>query len=207
MGTKYQHLSASERDRISFWKGQGLSIRQIASRLGRSPATLSRELHRNSAPHYRNCYLARRAQRRAEQRWGSRHRKPRLKSPALRQYVRQQLQVGWSPELIAGRLSGQTQRERISHEAIYQWIYTEARELIGNLARSHRRRRRRGYSRKHRKAHIPGRVSIRKRPGTPGPTSASQCTAGRKARSRIASDLSAAGIPKAQTSRASPFVR
>ena len=164
MSTKYQHLSKSERDRISFWKGQGVSMREMARRLSRSPATLSRELRRNNAPLYRNCYLAHRAQGRAEQRWQSRHRRSRLKSPALRHYVRQQLQAGWSPELIAGRLSGQSHRERISHEAIYQWIYAEARELIGTLARSHRRRLRRGYSRKHRKAHIPGRVSIQKRP-------------------------------------------
>jgi IS30 family transposase len=164
MGAKYRHLSKSERDRISFWKGQGLSLRQMAKRLGRSPATLSRELRRNSAPLYRNAYLAHRAQGRAEERWRSHHRKLRLKSPSLRQYVRQQLQAGWSPELIAGRLSGQTRRQRISHEAIYQWIYAEARELISTLARSHRRRLRRGYSRKHRKAHIHGRISIQQRP-------------------------------------------
>lgn len=78
--------------------------------------------------------------------------------------MRQRLQAGWSPELIAGRLSGQARRARISHEAIYQWIYSEARELIATLARSHRRRLRRGYSRKHRKPHIPGRISIQQRP-------------------------------------------
>src|SRR5262249_1419597 len=152
-----KHLSQSERDRIAVWRGQGQSLRHMAKRLGRSPATLSRELRRNSAPLYRNCYLAQRAQSRADRRWRIQHRKERLKSVALRSYVRQRLKAGWSPELIAGRLSRQARYPRISHEAIYQWIYREARELIGTLARSHRRRLRRGYSRKHRKQHIPQR--------------------------------------------------
>jgi len=54
--------------------------------------------------------------------------------------------------------------EHVSHETIYQWIYTEARHHIRHLARAHRRRLRRGYSRKHTKAHIPGRIPLDRRP-------------------------------------------
>lgn len=162
--SSYKHLSESERDRISCWKAQGMSLREMARRLGRSAATLSREIRRNSAPRYRNCYLAHLAHSRAERRWQVRHRKRRLKSARLRQYVRARLKAGWSPELIAGRLARHAHYPRISHEAIYQWIYREARELIDSLARSHRLRRRRGYSRKHRKPHILKRIPIHQRP-------------------------------------------
>ena len=69
-----------------------------------------------------------------------------------------------SPELIAGRVVILRPHEHVSHETIYQWIYTEARHHIGHLARAHRRRLRRGYSRKHTKAHIPGRIPLDRRP-------------------------------------------
>lgn len=165
MGRKYRHLSQGERDRIAVWRAEAVPLRAMARRLGRSPATLSRELRRNRAPRYRNCYLAHRAQERAVRRWRVEHHKPRLKSAALRRAVRRQLLAGWSPELIAGRRAHLGRRERISHEAIYQWIYAEARELIAALARSHRRRRRRGPDRKH-DSKIPARISIRERPAS-----------------------------------------
>jgi IS30 family transposase len=164
MAKNYKHLSKHERDRIAVWRGQGLSLREIARRLKRSPATLSRELKRNSAPIYTDCYLAHRAQARAEDRWREQHHKDRLKSARLRRYIRSKLKAGWSPELIAGRRAHLARRERVSHEAIYQWIYAEARELIATLARAHRKRLPRGHSRKHRKTHIPQRISIRERP-------------------------------------------
>lgn len=166
MAKKYKHLSMHERDQIAVWRGQGLSLREIARRLQRSPGTLSRELKRNGAPIYTACYLAHRAQARAGDRWRIRHRKRRLKSERLRRYVRCKLEDGWSPELIAGRLAHLARRERVSHEAIYQWLYAEARELVATLAHAHRKRLPRGHSRKHRKPHIPQRVSIQERPAT-----------------------------------------
>jgi IS30 family transposase len=79
--------------------------------------------------------------------------------------VAQRLRAGWSPELIAGRWRGRHPDCPISHEAIYQWVYTEARHLVPCLVRAHRTRRYRGYVRgKHRRASIPSWVSIRQRP-------------------------------------------
>jgi IS30 family transposase len=46
----------------------------------------------------------------------------------------------------------------------YQYIYKERHDLVETLARHHRKRQKRGYSRKHRKSHIPNRISIEKRP-------------------------------------------
>ena len=81
-----------------------------------------------------------------------------------RELVEKHIRLGWSPELIAGRLSIEYPEESISHEAIYQWIYQDATHLIAFLVRAHRRRKHRGYSRKHKKSHIPERISIRERP-------------------------------------------
>lgn len=164
MNTRYRHLTAEERDPLAVWKGQGLSNRAIAKKLGRHPATIGRELRRNAPPIYSGYYLSHKAQARARARWQAAVRRPRIRDSWVRCYVVRQLRRGWSPELIAGRLKRLRPEQAVSHEAIYQWVYAEARELIGCLVRRHRKRLRRGYSRKHTKVHIPGRVAITARP-------------------------------------------
>lgn len=94
---------------------------------------------------------------------GNQHRRPRLKAPALREYVRRKLRQGWSPEQIAGCLPNDELDLLISHEAIYQWIYAENRSMIVHLTRGHRKRRSRRF-RKHSRSLIPSRVSIQERP-------------------------------------------
>lgn len=45
---RYKHLTIYERSCIYQFKNLGMSIRQIAKTLKRSPSTISRELNRNS---------------------------------------------------------------------------------------------------------------------------------------------------------------
>jgi IS30 family transposase len=163
MSKHYKHLSKDERDRLAILKGQDLSIRAIAAELGRSPSTISRELRRNAATDALNSYLPHQAQAEADLRWMQSHRRPRLKSPFLRSFVRSGLKRGWSPEQIAGRLRYEGHSATVSHEAIYQWIYLEARELIPRLAKAHRKRLPRRYCKKSR-FRIPDRVFISDRP-------------------------------------------
>lgn len=160
----YEHLDANERDLLAVLKSKGKSLREIAEILKRSPSTLSRELKRNAPPVYTGYYLSHKAQERADKRNRESHRRPRLKSDCIRRYVEKYIRLGWSPELIAGRLAIKHPGLFISHEAIYQWIYQEAPHLILSLVRAHCKRKHRGYSRKHRKSHIPERISIQKRP-------------------------------------------
>ena len=163
--TSYEHLSSHERDILAVLRSRGQSLRQIAAVLRRAPSTLARELRRNAPPIYTGYYLAHKAQHRAEVRNRRSHQRPRLKTARLRRYVVARLRAGWSPELIAGRWRRRHPDEVISHEPIYQWVYAEARDLVPCLVRAHRRRRYRGYVRgKHRRVHIPQRVSIRHRP-------------------------------------------
>ena len=82
--------------------------------------------------------------------------------------MREKLADDWSPELIAGKIGQDNRGISISHEAIYQYIYhpnTEGREeLIGQLVRGHRKRKKKGIGRKERKTKIPNRVPIEERP-------------------------------------------
>ena len=164
MPKPYKHLSAEERDLLAVLKSKGYSISQIAKVLKRSPSTVSRELKRNAPPVYKGYYLAHKAQQRADKRKHQSHRRQRLKNDFIRGYVQKHIRLGWSPELIAGRLNIEHPDQCISHEAIYQWIYIEATHLISSLVRAHHRRKHRGYSRKHKKSHIHDRISIRERP-------------------------------------------
>lgn len=160
----YQHLSRQERDLISVLKAEGASLRAIGLRLGRDPSTISRELRRNCPPVRTGYYLPHKAQARAAQRASLSHTRPRLKTPVLRRYVHRQLARDWSPEQMAGRLPTCFPNLSISHEAIYQYIYAEAQDLIALLPKAHRRRQKRGHRHTHRSSHIPHRVPITERP-------------------------------------------
>ncbi len=160
----YKHLNANERDLLAVLKSKGKPLREIATVLKRSPSTLSRELKRNAPPVHTGYYLSHKAQERANNRNHESHRRQRLKNDFIRQYAEKGLDRGWSPELIAGRLRTHHPGLSISHEAIYQWIYQEVPHHILSLVRAHRKRKHRGYSRKHKKSHIPERISIKERP-------------------------------------------
>ena len=96
----YQHFSVEEREKIQRGLWEKRSYRAIALELGRSPASVSREIKRNLPPqHFR--YTPRLAHERALEHRKRRGREERLKNDALRVYVITQLKLGWSPEQIA----------------------------------------------------------------------------------------------------------
>lgn len=164
MGKIYNQLNIDDREMIAVLKAQGKSARQIGKAIGRSHSTVVRELKRNSAPIYKCWYLSHKAEERARERKRLSGVRARLKSEGVRYYVEKKLKCGWSPEQIAGRLKRLKPEFSVSHEAIYQYVYTEARYLIPFLARGSWSRRKRGHSRKHRKSHIPNRTGIDMRP-------------------------------------------
>jgi transposase, IS30 family len=157
----YKHLNHDERDKLAIGINQGRSLRSIAKELRRSPSTLKRELLRNHGP---KIYTPHQAHERAMKRHHVAHKRTRLKSHALRHDVEALIMQGWSPEIVSGRLNKTEKHPPISHEAIYQWIYTDAPHLIPYLVRQHKQRFPKRHSRKHNKTHIPQRVSIHKRP-------------------------------------------
>lgn len=160
----YNHLTPEERDCIAVLLAEGVSFGEIGRRLGRNKSSISREVRRNGPQGRRGAYFSHSAQERSAARWESSHKKERLKSAALREYVEAKIALGWSPELVAGRIGIESPGLSVSHEAIYQYIYADARRLIRHLVRGGWERKRRGYSRKHGRPHIPDRVDISERP-------------------------------------------
>ena len=147
-------------------------MRVIARVLGRSPSSVSREIKRN-IPRMQRRYTPRLANARALEHRTHRGRTKRLKNETIRSYVRTKLKEGYSPEQIAGRLSGDHPGACISHEAIYQFVYAQFHRhgygrLIGEdlrpyLKRRHKRRIPKGARRCKRTAPPKG-ISIDTRP-------------------------------------------
>lgn len=168
---KYKHLSILEREKIQELLWQNTSIRDIAKVIGRSVSSISREINRNK-PLLRCMYTPRLANEKALRKRKSRGRKLRLKSYFIRRYVVSHLRDGHSPEQIAGRLTLEYPSEKISHEAIYQYIYHDINndyikkgniDLRIYLKRRHKRRTVKGMRKGQRMFKHKG-ISIEERP-------------------------------------------
>lgn len=162
MTNKYSHLNSDNRVQLQTMLAQGFSMRRAASALEVSPSTVSREVKRAGAANG-GWYLAVKGDRarsagRASAGGSRRKLGSDMSSPCWR-VVFSGLNVGWSPEQIAGRLklapaSDQEHSLRVSHETIYSAIYAVPRgalrtELVKMLrqSRAGRRTRARGTSR------------------------------------------------------------
>jgi len=161
---KYSHLSLAEREEIAIWLEKGMKQHEIAEMLQRSPSTISREIRRNN-PSVRNVrYRANRAHLKAEERKIQSHRRQRIPNKKLRHFICKQLQLGYSPEIIAVTALQENKRWKTNYETIYQWIYNDRNDLIPYLTRSHKKRRKRGSGKHKRCPKVPNRTMIEKRP-------------------------------------------
>jgi IS30 family transposase len=161
----YTHLTSQERYCIAHMHAYKLSINTIAKRLSRSPSTISRELIRNK-PLY-GVYWYEAAEIYSDQRKSKPRTQKRRNHAALYDLVVANIRQDLSPELFSGRLIREYRSEkmRVSHETIYQWIFADAKQggdLYQLLVRHHKRRRKQRRSCKRRL--FEGRVSISERP-------------------------------------------
>lgn len=161
MGKRYNQLSFKERCLIEFMRREGKSTREIGKLLKRSAGTISREFKRNTRE---ERYEAISAQGWSEIKNSTCLYRKRIRDEELRSYIEEKLKIGWSPELISGRIKVDGKLESVSHETIYQWIYREAPEYREYLTRRHRKRWPKRRNKKAKRIHIPSRVNIRERP-------------------------------------------
>ena len=163
----YTHVSAFERGEIQAYLNEGLTRIEIAEHLGRSPATIGRELARNSTRH---GYVAEHAQEQYEQRRKACRPSSKLEHKPLQDYVSQKIRdEEWTPEIIAHRLVLDFPDDptmRVSHETIYRELYTRhyLRFLVACLPQARPKRRKRGQGKTRRGPSIPNRIGIEDRP-------------------------------------------
>ncbi len=128
-------LALADREEISRGLAESLEYKEIAVRVGRDVSVVSREVARHGGRDGYRAVVAEQAAMRARSR-------PKAlavdRDPVVRARVLGLLRIGWSPASIAGWLArdhGGGDAGRVSHEAIYQWVYAQPvatlrRELI-----------------------------------------------------------------------------
>lgn len=165
----YRHLTQKERYFIYHMRMAGWSSARIGRKIGRDRSTVSRELRRNTRPHW-NHYLDDDAQRRSDERRRAACHRPITGDAALMAHVENKLKAQWSPDEIAGRLKAAPPKALcgrcISHATIYRWIWAcpdRATRLRAYLRVAYRKRRK-PYGKPSRRGQIPNRVSLDERP-------------------------------------------
>jgi IS30 family transposase len=149
-----RYLSQDERIEIADLRQSGLSLRAIATRLGRAPSTISRELRRNARAG--RGYQPFDAHRRATARRARHHRRRVDTNDHLSDVVTELLGQRWSPQQISRHLRHRFPDDssmRLCHESIYQAVYQpNSRFLRPSRLAPHRRSPLR-TGRDHRRAH------------------------------------------------------
>ena len=173
--TTYRRLTSREREEISRGLAAGIPQVEIARILHRHPSTISREVKMGSGWRTRSEYRAFSAGRKATARASSRRLgKSRLaQADRLRRYVFASLSREWSPREIQERLKKEYPLDmsmRISHEAIYRYLYVLPRgslkqTLIKALRQEHKYRRNREHAKlQGNRGKIADMLSIEERP-------------------------------------------
>jgi IS30 family transposase len=169
---KYCHLATEERHVLSAYLKDGMSLRSIGLKVGRSAGGLCGEIRENSRDGTRQGYEPDFAHMSAQfRKWDANRRNP-MKSAEVMRYVLDGLNKEWSPVQISGRIKEdhpKDSRMRISHETVYQFINSDEGKGLGLIVSL-----RRGKPRRHKKRRdkpidpkiqcIPNRISIDDRP-------------------------------------------
>lgn len=163
-----QELLTAEREQIMIGVARDESCRVIGGRLGRDHSVVSREIARNGG---RESYRASAAQDRAVEKRGRPKVRKLEMDLELHDVVAAGLTLEWSPRQVSERLRRDYPDEmgmRISHEAIYETLFVQARgecrtQLRLALRSGRVSRRPRGTSRPE-QARITGMVNISERP-------------------------------------------
>lgn len=158
----YKHLTRDQRSQISILKSSGFLQYEIAQKMALSPATVSRELKRNSKELHYDFHEADVKAR--VRRWFA-SKKPKKMLPELIDKIETHIREEWSPEQISGRLKLE-EGICISHESIYKYIWENKKK--GGVLYKHLRHNGKKYTRrssnKSGRGCIPNRVDIKERP-------------------------------------------
>ena len=125
------HLTKQQRIELSLLLRLGHSQRAAASILSVSPSTVSREVARNYDFGRATYHVGIAERARRSRRTHANHAQRKLQyEPALVTLVVDKLRLYWSPEQIAGWLRAGNHAVRVCAQTIYDWLYTERRDLL-----------------------------------------------------------------------------
>jgi IS30 family transposase len=159
---KYRQITSGERYAIGALRRRGLSARAIATELGRSHTTISRELKRNLSSQGR--YTPFKANQKCRGRRTRSRRNARITTETWAT-VDRYLGLDWSPEQVAGFLRVENVLT-ISHESIYLHVWRD-KAAGGNLwkhLRQASKKRRKRYGAYDSRGKVAGKRHISERP-------------------------------------------
>jgi transposase, IS30 family len=129
----YKQIDEKEREEIYKLRKQGTSISEIARKIGRHKSSISREIKRNideSLGEYHYYYANSRAESRRSykrQKWWQKE-----KNAWILKLIENKMRIELrSPSIISGELRIKQERSIISHESIYQYIYSNQGLKLG----------------------------------------------------------------------------
>lgn len=170
---KGKEITFFERQQIETYLRMGKKKKWIADKLKRDYSVIKREIKRNSGEYLPYCAVDAQVYAERRKKKTNKRKLEKWQNEKLTDYVTKQIEEGWSPEEVAGRLKeyppdevADCRDKTVSYEAIYDWIYN-GEGKIGGLYKKLRRKqktRKPKFSRKHRAKTIKERVSIKERP-------------------------------------------
>lgn len=158
----FSRFSDCDRKEIFLLLRRKYTHEEIAKALGKYQSSVSREIKRNSVL---GKYDPQKAKHKAyvrihEARW--QFSAIHINKP-LERYIISQLQKGYPPHVISGRMKLERQPWYASKTAIYEWLYSEYGQRYCSYLPYKRYGRRKRKGKKTKRILIPGRINIAKR--------------------------------------------
>lgn len=101
----------------------GTTYRDLKKIIDKAISSISGEVNKNGGI---SKYCPFEAEKRAQEHKHNRKKRTKIEiSPGLKRFIINKLREDWSPEQISGDLKIQSKKAVISHETIYQFIYSE----------------------------------------------------------------------------------
>ena len=169
---KYKHLDQAKRDRIQAMLENGLKQKDIAKVLGVNPGTVSREIARNrrkirkKGGTLNGRYEAGVAEHKAlVRREASKYQGKKIEEDNdLRKYIIKKLKRYLNPDEISGRMAEDKEPFYASKTAIYEWLHSRYGQKYCCYLYSKQYSHKKHKDKKAKRALIPNRISIVKRP-------------------------------------------
>lgn len=125
----YKQYTKDERISLATLLRAGHSMAECGRQLNKDRSSISRELELNKDEDgiYRGASAHKNAMARRKD---AKHSALKIvNDKKLQRHIVRKLKNHWSPEQIAGRRKRTTEKTTVSHETIYEWIYSERPEL------------------------------------------------------------------------------
>src|SRR3989344_2017998 len=156
----YKNLKAAIRGAMEALLNENYTKKEVADKLGIHKSTVNREIQKRGTP---SGYYAQIAKSNYQRQRICCRQQRKCQNTKRQKKITKKLELGWSPEQIAGRLKRIKSSLYVCKESIYQFLYTDEwakEEKLYQYLRYGRKKRNKQNGRGVHRMKIPNRVSI-----------------------------------------------